>query len=86
MSLTADRHIPLDTPLAKIERALAIIREVLENHEGMDPELPPRVFFTDFNPESFNIRFIHWYAPPDFWKYYAFCEKVNLQIIRAFED
>jgi MscS family membrane protein len=83
---TADLHIPLDTPLAKIERALAIIREVLEAHEGMDPELPPRVFFTDFNPESFNIRFIHWYAPPDFWKYYAFCEKVNLQIFRAFED
>jgi MscS family membrane protein len=83
---TADLHIPLDTPLEQIERALAIIRKVLENHEGMDPDYPPRVFFTDFNPESFNIRFIHWYAPPDLWKYYAFCETVNLRIFRAFEE
>jgi MscS family membrane protein len=83
---SSDLHIPLDTPLEKVERALAIVRSVLENHEGMDPEFPPRVYFTDFNPESFNIRFIHWFTPPDFWRHYAFCERVNLEIFRAFEE
>jgi MscS family membrane protein len=83
---TADLQIPLDTPLEKIECALTIIRRVLENHEGMDPDLPPRVYFTDFNPQSFNICFIHWFTPPDLWKHHAFCERVNLQICRAFEE
>jgi len=82
----SDLHIPLDTPLEKVERAIEIIRSVLENHEGMDSKFPPRVYFTEFNPDSFNIRFIHWFTPPDPWQYYAFCEQVNLQIFRAFEE
>ena len=52
----------------------------------MDPEFPPRVYFDEFNADSFNIRLIYWYTPPDFWKYYAFCEKVNLEIFKAFEE
>ncbi len=80
-----DLHIPLDTPREKVEQAVACIRSILENHEGMDPDFPPRVHFTEFNPESFNIRFIYWYTPPDLWQYYAFCEKVNLEIFKAFE-
>jgi MscS family membrane protein len=82
----SDLYIPLDTPLEKVERAVAIIRGVLENHEGMDPEFPPRVYFTEFKPESFNIRFIHWFTPPNLWQHYAFCESVNLKIFRAFEE
>ncbi len=82
----SDLHIPLDTPREKVEQAVEIIRSVLENHQGMDPELPPRVYFNDFNPDSFNIRFIHWFSPPDRWQNYEFCESVNLKIFRAFED
>lgn len=81
-----DLHIPLDTPRDKIEQAVACIRSTLENHEGMDPEFPPRVYFTEFNPDSFNIRFLYWYTPPNLWQYYAFSEKVNLEIFKAFED
>ncbi len=83
---TSDLQIPLDTPLAKVERAITIIRGILENHQGMDPKFPPRVYFTDFDPTAFNIRFIHWFAPPDLWEHYAFCEQVNLKIFRAFEE
>ena len=83
---TADIHIPLDTPFEKVERALAIVREVLEDHEGMDPAFPPRVYFTDFNPESFNLRFDYWFTPPDLWKHHAFAERVNLKIFRSFEE
>ena len=82
----ADLHIPLDTPREKIEKAIAIIRAALEDHEGMDPEFPPRVFFTDFLPTAFNIRVIYWYTPPSYWDFLALNEKVNLEIYRAFEE
>ena len=82
----ADIHIPLDTPREKLEKAIVIIRAALDGHEGMDPELPPRVFFTDFVPTAFNIRVIFWYNPPNYWDFLAFSEKVNLEIFRAFEE
>jgi MscS family membrane protein len=76
---------PLDTPCEKIERAVAIVREKLENHEGMDPEKPPRVYFVDFGPNAFNIQFFYWYTPPEVWEFRAFSEKLNFEIFRAFE-
>lgn len=82
----ADIRIPLDTPRAKIEKALGVIRGVMENHEGMEPDFPPRVYFNEFNPDSFNIRIIYWYHPPNYWDFLAFSEKLNLAIFRAFED
>ncbi len=81
-----DLHIPIDTARAQVEDAISCIRSILESHEGMDSDFPPRVYFTEFNPDSFNIRMIYWYAPPDRWQYYAFCEKVNLEILKTFEE
>ncbi len=83
---TFDLHIPLDTPREQVEKAVAAIRAALDNHEGMDPEFPPRVYFNDFNADSFNIRVTYWYAPPNLGDYYAFSEKLNLEIFRAFEE
>ena len=48
--------MPLDTPCEKVERAIAIIREKLKNHEGMDPEFPPKVFFDEFDPGGVSYR------------------------------
>jgi len=74
-----------DTPPDKVEKALAIIKEILANHEGMLPDFPPRVCFNEFNATSLNIIMIYWYHPPDYWNSMAFSEKVNLKIMRAFE-
>ncbi len=82
----ADLHVPLDTPREKIETVLGRIRESLCNHEGHHADFPPRVFFNEFNPDSFNIRIIYWYHPPDYWKFLAFAERLNLEIFRAFEE
>ncbi len=79
-------HIPLDTSMEKVERAVAAVRAALADHEGMDPEFPPQVYFNEFNPDSFNIQIIYWYTPPDLWSYYAACEKLNFDIFRAFEE
>ncbi len=82
----ANIHLPLDTPRDKVERSVELIRGVLENHEGMDPDFPPRVYFFDFGDRSFIIRVFYWYKPPNYWDYLAFSEKVNLALFRAFED
>lgn len=81
----ANIPIPLDTPLGHVEQALRSIREVLKDHEGMVPELPARVHFNEFNDDSFNIRVTFWFSPPDIAKFHEFSEKVNLEIMRAFE-
>jgi MscS family membrane protein len=81
-----DIHVPLDTPRDQVEKALQCIRDVLQNHEGMVPTLPPRVHLNAFNPDSFNIRVMYWYSPPDIPKFNEFAEHVNLAIMRAFEQ
>ena len=82
----ADFHLPLDTPCDKTELALAIVRDALEDHEGMDPEFPPRVYFLDILPNAFAIRAIYWYHPPNYWDYLAYSERLNFSIFRAFEE
>jgi MscS family membrane protein len=77
--------ITFDTPPEKVEKAVQIIRNILDNHEGMDPEFQPRVYFSDFNPASLNILMLYWYHPPDYWGFIAFNGRVNLQIMQAFE-
>jgi MscS family membrane protein len=76
--------ITYDTPPEKVEKALQIVRDILDDHEGMDPEFPPRVYFSEFNPASLNILVLYWYHPAAYWDYLAFNERVNLQIIREF--
>ena len=77
--------VTYDTPLEKIEKGIALVKEILAEHEGMQPDFPPRVYFNDFNSDSLNIEVTYWYHPPNYWDFMAFSEKVNLQIMRAFE-
>jgi MscS family membrane protein len=77
--------ITYDTPPEKIEKAVNIIETILDNHEGMKPDFPPRVYFNEFNNDSLNILVLYWYHPPDYWSFLAFSQGVNLQIMREFE-
>jgi len=82
----ANITITYDTPLEKVKKAVEIIREILDDHEGMDPEFPPRVYFNEFNDASLNIIMIYWYFPPDYWAYLEFNQRVNMEIMRRFEE
>ncbi|WP_298868573.1 mechanosensitive ion channel family protein [uncultured Gimesia sp.] len=82
---TANIKIPLDTPRDKLEQCVELIRGALKDHEGMNPEFPPRVYFNEFNDDSFNIKIFYWYSPPEYWDFLAFSEKMNLEIFQAFE-
>ncbi len=76
--------ITYDTPPAKIDRALEIVNELLDNHEGMNPDFPPRVYFTEMKADCLNIMALYWYHPPEYWDYLAFNERFNKEIFRRF--
>lgn len=76
--------ITYDTPPEKIQRALDILRELLDGHQGMHPDFPPRVFFSEFGAFSLNILVVYWYHPPDYWAYLAHAESLNMKIFERF--
>ena len=78
-------RVAYDTPPAKVRMALAILRELLDNHEGMKEDFPPRVFLHDFLETAINIRAIYWFHPPAYWDYCDFSERLNLEIVEKFE-
>lgn len=85
-----DITITYDTPLAKVEEAIQIVKSVLAEPDiaaNFDLNtLPPRVFFNNLNSDSLNIRAFYWFASLDFWAFNAHAELVNLRIMQRFEQ
>lgn len=78
--------ITYDTPPDMVQRAVDIIKDILKNHEGENADFPPRVFFNEFADCSLNILVIYWYHPPSYWDFLAFSERVNMEILRRFNE
>ena len=78
--------ITYDTPTEKVAQAVSIINEILNNHEGMQEDSPPRVYFNNFNDWSLNILVVAWYHPPDYWAFMAWVQKTGLEIMRRFAE
>jgi MscS family membrane protein len=76
--------ITYDTPPDRVEKAVAIIREILDQHEGMHPDFPPRVYFNGFNDWSLNIMVIAWYHPADYWAMQEWLQPTCLEILKRF--
>ncbi len=76
--------VTYDTPPEKVQRALEILEEILKDHEGMDGETPPRIYFNDMTDIALSIQVIYWYHPPDYWAYCAFSQWVNFEILQRF--
>lgn len=83
----ANITITYDTPPEKVERAIAIIKEELNrSNEKLHPDMPPRVFFNDFNSASLNLLVIYWFVPPDYWSFMEFDQAFNLAVLRRFNE
>jgi MscS family membrane protein len=80
----ANITVTYDTTPEKLQKAIDIIKDILRDHEGMDAEFPPRVYFSDFNDWALNIMVIYWYHPPEYWDYLAFSERINFEILQRF--
>ena len=75
-----------DTPPEKVERAIEILQEILDKHEGYNEEWPPRVHFNGFNDWSLNILVAAYYHPGDYWAYQAWLNKTCLKILKRFNE
>ena len=79
--------IPLSISIAssKAQKAVKIVKDLLEDHEGFNPQFPPRIWLNDFERDHLSLRMIYWYHPPNYWDYTAHADRVNRQILDAFE-
>ena len=84
---TADITVTYDTGGEKTKRAVDIIKEVLAGVPEINTEQDnePRIYFSDFNDWSLNIRLIYWVKPPDYWVYQEVNERINFEIMKRFE-
>ena len=85
--------ITYDTPKAKIEEAVQIVKEILEEDGIREPihqsvgenDYPPRVYFNDMTADSLNIIVIYWFIPPAYWDYMEHAERLNLRLFEEYE-
>jgi MscS family membrane protein len=84
IKLATNLTLVYDTPPEKMEEALAILHEIYDQHEGMDPAFPARIHFNAFNDWSLNIQVVVWYHPPEYWDFMAWSQRCNLEILRRF--
>ena len=83
---TTNLSLAPDTSAEKAQQSLAVIAKIYENHEGMKPEYPPRVYFTEIKEAAFNIQIMTWYHPADFYKSLAWNTAQNLEILKRLAE
>ncbi len=72
-----------DTPTAKMEEALATLRDILGTHPSTGQY---RAYFNRFGDFSLNILVQHWCNTMDYEVYLRSLEEMNLEIKRRFEE
>jgi MscS family membrane protein len=82
----ANITVTYDTPPHKLDRAVEIVKEILDNHKGMHRDFPPKVYLSELNADSLNIMAIYWYHPPDYWEYMEFSDRFNREVLRRFNE
>ena len=78
--------LPFDTAPDKLEESVKIVEGLLENHEGMRSDFPPRVYLSEVAKTGFQLLIIFWYHPADYWMYQEYCQKFNLSLAKSFEE
>jgi len=69
----------------QMEQALALIREIVAAHPGIDTaKRPPLVNFTDFKDWSLNISVAVWFNTCNFAEAQGWKSMLNLEILRRF--
>lgn len=54
--------------------------------QATSPEFPRRACLTKFSSQGYQLRFMYWYTPSDYWADIAFSEQLNLAIMEDFEQ
>ena len=74
------------TSADRVEEALEILRDILDDHDGQPQDWPPQVLFESFGDYDLQIFIQYCYSPPDFWEAKHFDSRVNLEILRRFNE
>jgi len=85
-ALTRNLNLPLsyEMPPEKAERAVAIVKEILAGRPELNTQSPPQVFLSELTATSMTLLVNYLVSPPDWWRFVAFNEFVNLEILRRF--
>lgn len=75
-----------DTTPAQMQQAITILGEIFAKHEGFKSELPPKFHFTEFKTYSLALTAVVWYHGKDYWTYMDWKHKMNMEILRRFND
>ncbi len=78
-------RLPVDIGAEKAAAAVARVQDVLKDHEGFNPDFPPRVWVSDFEDDHLELKFIYWYHPPEYWAFTKHADWVNREILTRFE-
>ena len=75
--------VTYDTSSEKLKRAVAILRDVMEQHPGTETS---RAHFKSYGESALILDVAHWCKYLDYSKYLACIEEINFEIKRRFED
>ena len=75
--------VTYDTSSEKLEKAVAILRDVMEQHPGTETS---RAHFKSYGESALILDVAHWCKYLDYSKYLACIEEINFEIKRRFED
>lgn len=81
-----DIGITYNTPPEKVQQALDILKALLDNHECMNPNFPPRAFLAGFGDFSLNLQATYWYHSAKYIDYLAFSEKINMELLKRYNE
>ena len=79
-------HLEANTPAEKVREAVAIVHELLVNHEGFEPSHPPLVHVTEFSDWAINIRLMYWYHPSTPVKQLEFNQQLIIRIAERLQQ
>src|SRR5205085_1596041 len=74
--------LPRSLPLAKIQRALALLKEIYRNHPMTQQAW---VSFNQFSGANINVMIVHWWKGTDYENYLAGIQEMNLSVKERFD-
>ncbi len=75
--------VTYDTSSEKLERAVAILRDVMEQHPGTDTS---RAHFKSYGESALLLDVAHWCQYLDYSEYLTCIEEINFEIKRRFKN
>lgn len=86
MKFTHDLTLAYGTKPDKLEQAMKILNEIYENHPGLTPAFPPRIYFNKFNEFALNINITIWMYSMNSFDAQEWNSNANIRILRLFNE